>query len=260
MDHTPNESRTSILVPYSHCHKCGGLYRPEMAGKEWPKRCTNDRCRNLEWHHLNIIGVNLQTVTDGKRKGILSPIRGHAPMIGHPAITGGFQELEDHSSEDAGAREDWEEVLKQLGLQKPDEEDMIPLCSRATGPLIVGRRQNLVFSVNPNPIHVSVFDAFVPDAETSAIEFSWGPRVLAFPSHTYALARYFRDHQGMTVPEAYMKQPRTGDMIVSADRRLPVFETPYAQPLLDDGVWMVQTEDGGDPLPVVLDNGIWTPR
>lgn len=245
------------LVPYSHCHKCGHLYVSEIAGKQWPKRCTNDRCRNLEWHHLNNIGVNLQTVTDGKRTGILTPIRGHAPMIGHPAITGGFQELEDQSSEDAGAREDWEEVLKQLGLPKPDEDDMISLCSRSTGPFIVGRRQNLVFSVNPNPIHVSVFDAFVGDAETTAIDFSWAPKVLAFPSHTYALARYFRDHQGMQVPEAYIKQPRTGDVIETDDGPVIVFETHYAQPFLDDGVWCVLTEDRGIPLAVVRDGQRW---
>jgi hypothetical protein len=231
--------------------------RRETAGREWPKRCTNECCRHLEWHHLNNIGVLMQTVTDGERIGILTPIRGHAPMIGFPAGTGGFQELEDHGSEHAGAREEWEEILRQLGLGMPDEEALEILCSRATGPLIVGRRQNLVFSVNPDPMHVSVFAPFMADAETRAIEFSWGPRTMAFPSHTYALAKYFRKYHGMKVPEAHLVQPRTGDVVVTDDGPAVVFETPYAQPRLDDGVWFVLLEDGGTPLAVVRRGKDW---
>jgi hypothetical protein len=245
------------FAPYSRCHRCGSPYRPEFVGQEWPKRCTNDECRTLEYHHLNNIGVLLQTVTDGSRIGILTPVRGHAPMIGFPAATGGFQELDDQSSEDAAGREIWEEVLKQLGIARPDEEDLVPLCSRATGPLIVGRRQNLVFSVNPVPLNVSLFDAFVGDAETTAIDFSWGPRVLAFPSHTYALARYFRDQQGMTVPEAHLVQPRTGDTIFTSDGPRTIFETHYDQPVLDQGIWCVLLEDRGTPVQVIRRGRNW---
>jgi hypothetical protein len=258
MSDAPEESRTKSFVPYSHCHKCGSPNRRETADREWPKRCTNECCRHLEWHHLNNIGVLLQTVTDGERIGILTPIRGHAPMIGFPAGAGGFQELEDHSSEHAGAREEWEEILRQLGLEMPDEEALDLLCSRATGPLIVGRRQNLVFSVNPDPMHVSVFEPFMADAETQAIDFSWGPRTLGFPSHTYALARYFQKYQGMDVPKAHIVQPRTGDVVKTVDGDGAVFETPYAQPMLDDGIWQVLLEDKGEPLAVVSEGKGWT--
>jgi hypothetical protein len=247
----------AILAPYSRCHRCGSPYRPEFAGLEWPKRCTYEPCRHLEYHHLNNIGVLLQTVTDGTRIGILTPIRGHAPMIGYPASTGGFQELEDHSSEWAGARETWEEVLRQLGILQPDENDLRMLCSRSTGPLIVGRRQNLVFSVNPNPIHVSAFEGFVGDVETTAIDFSWGPRVLAFPSHTYALARYFRDHQGMDVPRSHIVQPRTGDVVTTGEGSKTIFETHYDQPLLHKDIWCVLFEDRGVPQPVIHRDGGW---
>lgn len=245
------------MEAYSHCHRCGHLYGREFADHEWPKRCTNDECRTLEYHHINNIGVLLQTVTDGERMGVLTPTRGHAPMIGYPAGTGGFQELSDHGSEWAGAREAWEEVLQQLGIAQPDEDDLRMLCSRATGPLIVGRRQNLVFSVNPIPLHVSAFDAFVPDAETLGIDFSWGPRKMAFPSHTYALARYFRDHQGMDVPEHHIVQPRTGDAIETPMGTMTVFETPYDQPMFDEGVWHVLTADRGTPMAVRNEDRRW---
>lgn len=245
------------LVPYSHCHKCGHLYEPETAGIEWPKRCTNARCRNLQFVNPTPIGVMLQTVTDGERIGILTPVRGHAPMVGFKAVTGGFTELTDRSSEHGGARETWEEVLKQLGIPMPDEDALKLLCSRATGPIIPGRRQLLTFSVNPIPLHVSVFEPFVGDAETRSIDFAWGPRVLAFPSHTYALARYFRDYQGMTVPKAHILQPQTADVVRTDRGPMTVFETHYMQPFLEDGVWSILLEDGGTPMPVIHDGEGW---
>jgi hypothetical protein len=257
MDITDMKDDEQALVPYSHCHRCGHTYVAEFAGQEWPKRCTNQRCRNLQFVNPTPISVMLQTVTDGSRIGILTPIRGHAPMVGFPAGTGGFTELTDRSSEHGGARETWEEVLRQLGIPMPDEETLIPMCSRTTGPIIPGRRQLLSFSVNPAPMHVSVFEPFVGDAETTSIDFSWGPRVLAFPSHTYALARYFRDHQGMDVPDAHIVQPITRDVIETAEGQATVFETHYAQPLLDQGIWSVLLEDGGAPVAVIRDGSAW---
>lgn len=256
-----NENGSPAPAPYSRCHRCGSPYRSEFEGSEWPKRCTNEaECGILEYHHINVIGVAMQTVTDGKNVGLLTPTRGHAPMIGHPALAGGFQELADHSSEFAAIREKWEEVFRQLGIPMPDEEDMRLLCTRATGPLIVGRRQNLVFSVNPNPIHIDVFAPFMADDETSGIDFTWGPRVLAFPSHTYACARFFRDYLGREVPDAHIRQPRTGDLVDTGNGIVPVFETPYVQPHLEEGVWCVLTEDRGTPLPVIRDGDGWVLR
>lgn len=261
MNSITNENGAPKLAPYSRCHRCGSPYRSEFEGSEWPKRCNNQpECGILEYHHINNIGVGMQTVTDGERIGLLTPTRGHAPMVGYAALTGGFQELADHGSEYAGVREKWEEILRQLGMPMPDEDDMRLLCTRATGPLIVGRRQNLVFSFNPNPIHVDVFAPFMADDETQAIDFTWGPRVLAFPSHTYACARFFREHLGMEVPEAHIRQPRTGDMVDTGSAIVPIFETPYVQPYLDDGVWCVLLEDRGAPIPVVRDGQVWIPR
>lgn len=243
------------FAPHSHCHQCGSKYAPEILGQEWPKRCTNNDCRNLQFVNPTPIGVMLQTVTDGHRFGILTPIRGHAPMAGFPGITGGFQEITDHSSEYAGAREAHEEVGYGLGMEQVDEDRLELLCSRSTGPFVPGRRQNLVFSVNPVPIHISAYDGFVPDAETSAIEFSWAPRVLSFPSHTYALARYFQRYHGMEVPEAYIHQPRTGTIV----NERPIFNIPYHQPLLDEGAWHVEMEEGVEPIAVIRKDEKWIP-
>lgn len=245
---------------HAFCHRCGTGYGIDDPTAGWPRRCVNDDCRHVEFANPKPIGVMLQTVTDGERVGILTPIRGHAPMIGHPGGTGGFQELTDQSSEHAGSRETWEEVFKQLGIPMVDEDEIELLCSRSTGPFMPERRQNLVFSVNATPIDVALLDAFVPDAETAAIDVSWEPRVLAFPSHTYALARYFQVYQNMDVPEAYIRQPRTGDEVATAQGLRAVFETPYDQPLLDDGVWQVLLDDGGDPVAVVHSEGRWMAR
>lgn len=232
----------------THCHFDGTRYVRASAESEWPRKCPE--CGHLQFNNPKPIGVLLQTVTDGKRTGILTPVRGHAPMIGFQAGTGGFQELSDQSSEHAGAREKHEEVDRSLGMEIDDEDDIQILCSRATGPILPERRQNLVFSVNPNPVHISAYDRFVPDAETTAIEFSWGPRLLAFPSHTYALAKYFKVYQGITAPEAYMKQPRTGDVVFIDGVATTIFNIPYDQGLVDQGLWNVEVEDGGSPIAV----------
>lgn len=243
------------MEPHSHCHQCGTPYVREYAEQEWPKRCPN--CSNLQFVNPIPIGVLLQTVTDGERIGILTPVRGHAPMIDHPGGTGGFQEITDQSSEHAGAREKWEEVGRSLGHEMDDPDDLELLCSRATGPFIPGRRQNLVFSVNPKPVAISAYDAFIPDAETKAIHVSWKPEVLAFPSHTYALAKYFQRYQNMEVPSSYLVQPRTGDMIDVNGIIAPAFNIPYVQPSVDDGIWHVEMEEHGVPVPVWRVNGRW---
>lgn len=224
-------------------------------GEEWPKICPEKQadptrgCLNIEFANPQPIGVMLQTVTDGKRIGILTPVRGHAPMAGHPALTGGFQELRDRSMQHAGARETHEEVH----LPVVSKSDIVALDTRATGPFIRGRRQILFFGVNLNPVHVSAYDGFVPDHETRAIEFSWQPRLLAFPSHTYMMALYFKLYQGIEAAPHFMHQPETGDILEGRE----IFDIPYEQPRFDEGVWDVRMEDDGAPIGVVPDGSGW---
>lgn len=244
-------------IPHSHCHQCGTAYVAEIEGQEWPKRCPNDDCKNLMFVNPIPIGVMLQTVTDGDRTGILTPIRGHAPMVDFPGITGGYQEITDNGSEHAGAREKWEEISKALGIPMADEEDLELLCTRATGPFIPGRRQNLVFSVNPKPIHISAYDAFRPDAETKAIHISWNPEILAFPSHTYAVAKYFQRYQGVQPPTSYLRQPRTGDDIHMSAEIAKAFNIPYHQPEIENDIWFVDIAGKNEPVPTRYHLGRW---
>ena len=232
---------------HAHCHRCGTAYGNES----WPRKCPG--CGSEQYNNPTPIGVLLQTVTDGSRVGILTPIRGHAPMIGHPGGTGGFQEAADRSFRHSGCREYGEEIR----LGEPTEDECELLIDRTSGPhRPVGRRQTLVFSVNHTPVHISAYDAFVPDQETTAIDFSWKPRVLAFPTHTLALAIYFQKHQGMNPPSHLIDQPRTDDRLV--DGRT-VYDVPYDQPLLHAGIWTVLV---GRPLDteavsVIRRTGIW---
>lgn len=242
-------------VPYSHCHRCGGVMVPMVEGEEWPKICPQKQtdptrgCLNVEFANPNPIGVMLQTVTDGERIGILTPVRGHAPMAGRPALTGGFQEMRDRSMQDAGARETHEEV----GLPQVAKRDIVALDTRATGPFIRGRRQILFFGVNLDPVHISAYDGFVPDKETREIQFSWRPRLLAFPSHTYMMALYFQIYQNVESASHFMHQPQTGDMLEGRE----IFDIPYDQPRFDDGIWEVTMEEGGSPVGVVPDGAGW---
>ena len=241
------------LEPQSHCHRCGTAYVRANADAEWPRKCP--ACGNLQWANPTPIGVMLQRVRDGDRIGVATPLRGHDPMRGHPGLTGGFHDIWDQGSQDAGSRE----IHEEIGLPRLDDPDEAELlCTQSTGPFIPGRRQNLVFSLSPAIVDVSAFDDWKPDAETMAMDFSWEPRVLAFPSHTRALSIYFQRHQAIEPPAHYVSQPRTGNTVHLATGGRTVFEVPYAQPTLDDGVWQVLLVDAGTaPVGVVLRDGAW---
>jgi hypothetical protein len=235
--------------PYSHCHQCGTPY----AAAVWPRRCHD--CGDLRWHNPTPIGVLLQTVTDGKRIGILTPVRGHGPQLGCEGLTGGFEEASDDGVDDAAMREYSEEIHRDNDVRR---EDLDIIRSRGSGPMYPpGRRQSLTFSVNPVPVHVDEFKDWVPDAETTAIEFSWEPRVLAFPTHTLALATYFRKYQGIEAPAHYFDQPVTGDNVVHEGVYYPVYNVGYEQLRLDDGCWTVQLEQDGPYVTVRREGDDW---
>jgi len=240
------------LEAHKHCHACGTVYVDMFADQPWPRgprQCPS--CGTVKYFNPTPIGVMLQQVVDGDRVGVATPIRGHNPMRGHPAITGGFHDGFDQSSQDAGGRE----ILEEIRLPRVEGDDDAEIIhSQSTGPFIAERRQNLVFSVSPTVVPISAFDGFEPDAETLAMHYSWSPEVLAFPSHTAALARYFRRYHHMQVPEHFVRQPRTGQVIGDMP---PVFEVPYAQPLLANGIWSVTLEDGGEPVGVEFTDGRW---
>lgn len=238
---------------FSFCHCCGTA----LGNGEFPRICSG--CGHMQFHNPTPIGVLIQPVTDCKRIGVLTPIRGINPQRGKPALTGGFQEATDHGSEHAGAREIDEEVGRNVGLLRPDPDTLELLVSRAGGPFTPpGRRQNLVFSVNPEVIDIRIFDGFVPDEETMSIQYSWEPEVLAFNSHTYALAKYFEKYLKIKAPAHFLDQPRTSDMVIIGGTKTAIYDVPYDQPLLKDaGLWTVLLEQNGAPTTVTRQNGSW---
>ena len=234
--------------PYSHCHHCGTPYE----NAEWPRKCP--KCGDMRWHNPTPIGVLLQTVTDGTKIGVLTPVRGHGPQLGCEGLTGGFEEASDDGVDDAAIREYKEEIRHNI----PDRSKVELLLSRGSGPLYPpGRRQSLTFSVNPDPIHIDEFKNWEPDAETTALEFSWTPRVLAFPTHTLALAEYFRRYQGVNPPAHYIDQPRTNDLVMRGAKALPIYNVVYEQPLLDNGIWRVQLSQDGPHVDISRIKGKW---
>lgn len=237
---------------FSFCHCCG----TGLGNGEFPRICSG--CGHMQFHNPIPIGVLIQPVTDGTRTGVLTPIRGINPQRGRPALTGGFQEATDHGSEYAGAREIDEEVGANVGLPRPNPDTLELLVSRAGGPFTPpGLRQNLVFSVNPNVLHTSVFDRFVPDEETLELHYSWEPEILAFNSHTYAMAKYFERYHGIKAPAHFLDQPRTGDIVLNGNGGLEVYDVPYQQPRLGQGVWMVKIEQGTDQIGVIRRGEEW---
>ena len=227
-----------LVYPYSFCHCCGTRYTMTT----WPRKCLEEDCGDVRWHNPTPIGVLLQTVTDGKRIGILTPIRGHAPQRGLPGLVGGFSEAMDDGADDTAMRE----YVEEIRLKNQNRGNIQLHVSRGSGPMEPpGKRQELTFAINHEPLHVDDFEGWEPDAETLAIEFSWGPRVLAFPTHTFALATYFKDHLGMDVPAAYLDQPKTGQEIHAGADVLDIADVAYPQPRLDKGLWMVETQHKG---------------
>lgn len=226
------------IADHTYCHKCGTAYETNEGESQWPKICPNDLCKNQQWFNPIPIGVLLQTVTDGKRTGVLTPVRGINPMAGYPALIGGYQEGWDHSSEEAALRE----FVEEIGLKAADKKNVDLLCSQATGPFLPGLRQNLVFSVTRKPMDIENLQKWVPNEETREMIISWAPRVLAFPSHTYALAHYFKKNQGVASPRRYLEQPRVGDKVNTPHGEMEIFNIPYHQPLLNDDIWIIEYE------------------
>lgn len=245
-------------IPYSHCDACGKRFDDQTS---WPRTCVVtdvDGCGRVRWHNPTPIGVLLQTVTDGKRLGILTPTRGNAPQRGLPGLVGGYQEAGDDGGDDAAMREYLEEIRRRMQGRRVDLDIIL---SRASGPMEPpGSRQTLLFSVNHVPIHVDEFDDWQPDAETLAIDFSWEPRVLAFPTHTQALALYFLRFHEIEAPAAYMDQPRTGDRLVGLPGIDTIHDVPYQQDLLDEGFWSVTPAAGRAPVAVRRQHDAWEAR
>jgi ADP-ribose pyrophosphatase YjhB (NUDIX family) len=117
-------------------------------------------------------------------------LRGEEPQANFWGLIGGFGETSDDGAEAGMKREKDEETRL-----KNDPEVRL-MFSGGSGPIDQPHlRQWLIFGYAKRPIHVDALDAFVPDAETLALEVAYEPRELAFDLHTRALAEFFETYQ-----------------------------------------------------------------
>ena len=156
----------------SHCGYCGNAF-PENAA--WPRRCI--RCGNTVYVNPLPVSVVLLPV-DG---GLLLVRRTQEPQAGKWSLPGGFIEIGE-SWQEAGARELFEETGYRVD---PAEIRLFDTLSAPNGTL-------LVFGLGPAQ-SAGDLPAFKASRETSAARMMTGPGELAFPTHTQAAARFWKE-------------------------------------------------------------------
>lgn len=119
------------------------------------------------------------------QRGILVGMRGHEPGRGLWGLPGGFVELSENFEKGAGR-----ETQEETGIIP--HTDFIKLwysANNSTG------EQVLVFNKFEGTLPGSALDRFRACAECPEIKVCWEPEELAFPTHTEALARWFREEE-----------------------------------------------------------------
>lgn len=159
-------------VKNSHCSYCGAAFPVALP---WPRRCPH--CRNVTYQNPLPVSVVLLPVDDG----LLLIRRTQEPQAGKLALPGGFVEVGE-TWQEAGAREVGEETgitIDAGGIRLFDAR------SAPDGTL-------LVFGLAP-PLPSQNLPPFVPSKETSEMTVAHGPLELAFPTHTEAAARFWKE-------------------------------------------------------------------
>ena len=156
----------------SHCSYCGAVFD---AGQSWPRRCA--ACGNVSYLNPLPVAVGLVPVDDG----LLLIRRTVAPRIGELALPGGFVNL----------GEIWQqgcvrEIEEETGLRiSADEVRLYDVLSAPDGMV-------LIFGL-VSPRAAAELPPFAPNAETSECVIMREAAELAFPLHTQAAERYWRE-------------------------------------------------------------------
>ncbi|MFJ4966963.1 NUDIX domain-containing protein [Streptomyces sp. NPDC088729] len=161
----------------SHCAACGAPYTGLPAADAWPRTCA--RCGTTAYRNPLPVAVALLPVTGTDVTGLVAITRTIEPRKGGTALPGGFI---DHA-------EDWRravvrELREETGIEA-DAQDvrLADVLSAPDGHL-------LVFGLLPQRPRSSLPPP-APTDETSGYEILPGPRELAFPLHTRAVAAWF---------------------------------------------------------------------
>ena len=156
----------------SHCSYCGSAFLPEQP---WPRQCAD--CDKISYVNPLPVAVGLVPVDDG----LLLIRRTVAPCIGGLALPGGFINL----------GETWQqgcvrEIEEETGLRIPAEE--VQLYDALSAP----EGMVLIFGI-VTPRSSGDLPPFVSDGETSETVIMREAAELAFPLHTQAATRFWKE-------------------------------------------------------------------
>jgi ADP-ribose pyrophosphatase YjhB (NUDIX family) len=174
-------------MQHDHCSYCGTRY---VEGAGWPRTCAS--CGETTWSNPLPVAVVLHPVqyADG-RTGLVVVRRGIEPFRGEIALPGGFIETGE-SWREAAVRELLEETYLPA---EPDEVQLFAVHSSFNG------RSLLIFGILP-PRAAEDLPESTPTDESMEWLVITEPVTLAFPTHTDAMAEYFRGTRGLAPHQA----------------------------------------------------------
>jgi 8-oxo-dGTP diphosphatase len=167
--------QVTTLEQNGHCGYCGNAYPP---GSPWPRVCPN--CGETTWRNPLPVGLVLVPVEmdDDGPLGLILVRRDIEPARGQLCVPGGFIEFGETWNEGAAR-----ELREETGL--PAIADDVALFDvQSTGAHI------LIFGiVDPRPIGT------LPEPAAAHESSGWviirKPQVVAFPTHTVVIEKFF---------------------------------------------------------------------
>ena len=169
--------QVTTLEQNGHCGYCGTAY---PAGSPWPRVCLN--CGETTWRNPLPVGLVLVPVmmADGGPDGLVLVRRDIEPARGQLCVPGGFIEFGETWTEGAAR-----ELREETGLSAFDDEvALFDVQSTGAHILIFGIVAPRTLSSLPPPAAAHESSEWVIIRE---------PEVVAFPTHTVVIAKFFAE-------------------------------------------------------------------
>lgn len=158
-----------------HCPHCGAAF----VDAAWPRHCA--ACAATTYRNPTPVAVLLLPIATSGADGVLVIRRGLKDGFGKLALPGGYV--------------DFGETWQQAAVRELREETQVVVDANDVALFGVDSADNgtlLVFARGPR-LQASSLPVFAPSAEITARDVVTAPTELAFPLHTQALARFFRE-------------------------------------------------------------------